>query len=112
VFALRANPVKCFSTFLYLWLASNQIQERLESRGPGTTVLGIRQSELRKVEVLMPPLTIQERAHRFFEPSFSRIASNEEENETLAALRDELLPKLLSGELRVTSPAKLSESRA
>jgi type I restriction enzyme S subunit len=101
VFGLRANPSECLSTFLYLWLASNQAQERLQSRSTGTTVQGIRQSELRKVEVLLPPLTIQERAHRFFEACISRSANNECENETLASLRDVLLPKLLSGELRV-----------
>jgi len=34
-------------------------------------------------------------------PWFSRIRAASDENKTLAALRDALLPKLISGELRV-----------
>ena len=34
-------------------------------------------------------------------PMFNKIWSNEEENEKLAALRDALLPKLMSGEIDV-----------
>jgi type I restriction enzyme S subunit len=37
---------------------------------------------------------------------------NEAESRTLAALRDALLPKLLSGELRVPAAAKLAEATA
>jgi type I restriction enzyme S subunit len=38
---------------------------------------------------------------------FRRINSNQSESRTLAALRDALLPKLLSGELRVPAGARL-----
>lgn len=41
-------------------------------------------------------------------PLLERIAVNLEESRTLAAIRDALLPKLLSGELRVTDPAKVA----
>ena len=40
------------------------------------------------------------------------IAANNAESRTLAALRAALLPKLLSGELRVPAAAKLVEARA
>ena len=39
-----------------------------------------------------------------------RTVSHDEESRTLAALRDALLPKLLSGELRVPAAAKLVEA--
>lgn len=38
--------------------------------------------------------------------------ANVEESRTLAALRDTLLPKLLSGELRVKQAEKLAEAIA
>jgi type I restriction enzyme, S subunit len=41
-----------------------------------------------------------------FAPLFSRIAANAEEIETLAATRDLLLPKLMSGEIRVCNAEK------
>ncbi len=39
----------------------------------------------------------------FCEPILNRILANHAESRTLAALRDALLPKLLSGELRVST---------
>jgi type I restriction enzyme S subunit len=45
------------------------------------------------------------RFHRWIEPSYNRVARNRAENRTLAAQRDALLPKLISGELRVKGPA-------
>lgn len=42
-------------------------------------------------------------------PMFARIAANARENETLAATRDLLLPKLMSGELRLGGADNLGE---
>ena len=41
----------------------------------------------------------------------AQIAANEKENRTLAAIRDALLPKLLSGEVRVKDAEKYVELR-
>jgi len=101
VFALRANPEECLPTYLYFWLGSDIAQEKLQGRATGTTVTGIRQSELRKVEILLPPLKVQGTANRFFHNCLLKISANEAESETIAAIRDALLPKLISGEIRV-----------
>jgi type I restriction enzyme S subunit len=42
------------------------------------------------------------------EPLFHRIDSNRVESRTLAVLRDTLLPKLMSGELRVRDAENLA----
>ena len=55
-------------------------------------------------KVVLPPQQVFEAFEKTVSPIFARILSNIEESRTLAALRDALLPKLLSGELRV--PAK------
>lgn len=39
--------------------------------------------------------------HRQVRPLFERVVAAEREGQTLTALRDALLPKLISGELRV-----------
>jgi type I restriction enzyme S subunit len=101
VFALRANPSHCEATFLYYWLNSASCRTEIINRGTGTTVEGIRQSELRKVAVLLPPLPIQKAAARFLAEWTEQIHRNEAQSRVLANLRDTLLPKLLSGELRV-----------
>jgi type I restriction enzyme S subunit len=41
------------------------------------------------------------------DPMFARIAANDRESQTLAATRDFLLPKLMSGEVRVKDAEKL-----
>ena len=42
--------------------------------------------------------------------TFNKIAANSKENETLSATRDLLLPKLMSGEIRVKHAAKIREA--
>lgn len=105
VFAMRANPINCFSSFLYFSLTSSETQERLSARATGTTVVGIRQSELRKVEMLFPPLLIQKRANDILSSCLLKIEKNESLNETLTTLRDTLLPRLISGQLRLPEAA-------
>lgn len=102
IFAMRANPAVCEPAYLYYWLESPACQTDIINRGTGTTVEGIRQSELRKVSVLLPPLSIQKAAGQFLAEWTEQIHRNEEQSRTLAALRDSLLPKLLSGEVSVS----------
>ena len=110
IFAMRANPTRCESTFLYYWLESPACQTEIINRGTGTTVEGIRQTELRKVTVLLPPLPIQKAAAKFRAAWTEQIHRNEEQSRTLATLRDTLLPKLLSGELSVKGLEKTTEA--
>ena len=106
VYGIRANPDVCEPSFLYFWLESADCQYEMESRATGTTVVGIRQAELRKVNVLVPPIEIQRAAAEFMDDALLRLHANEQQSATLSALRDTLLPKLLSGELPV--PAALT----
>jgi type I restriction enzyme S subunit len=102
IFAMRAHPSRCEPTFLYYWLESPACQTDILNRGSGTTVEGIRQTELRKVSVLLPPLPIQKAAAKFLAPWTEQIHRNEDQSRTLATLRDTLQPKLLNGELSIT----------
>jgi type I restriction enzyme S subunit len=81
----------------------------MESRATGTTVVGIRQSELRKVLILLPTKKIQDEASRILDPLIQEMQFNSDENETLASIRDTLLPKLLSGEIRVADAETIAE---
>lgn len=112
VFCLRANHGCCLPIYLYHWLNTSVSQERLRSRATGTTVVGVRQSELRKVEVLLPPLSIQKGAAKPLENCMMKIGRNEDEIHILAVIRDTLLPKLMSGEIRVKIPAEVKNARS
>jgi type I restriction enzyme S subunit len=60
----------------------------------------------------LAPHAIAETFGRFVKPLFARAGAAARESRTLAALRDALLPRLVSGELRVANADKLVESEA
>lgn len=101
VYGLRANPKNLTGSFLYLWMRSRIAQFDLEARSTGSTVTGIRQSELKKVKILVPESKILSNFSKFADRVLLRIHNNEKESKILTEKRDLLLPKLLSGELQV-----------
>ena len=58
---------------------------------------------LNNFTVVVPPAQTAERFGQFARGVFAQLKAHDDESRTLAALRDALLPKLLSGELRLPS---------
>lgn len=81
--------------YLYLYL------KQLHIYGTGTTQQQLTVPNFRKTEIVIPNREIMDKFTNLVSPMFNKIWSNEEENEKLAALRDALLPKLMSGEIDV-----------
>ena len=63
----------------------------------------ISQTNLRSVQVVIPPEHNLREYNDLVEPLFSLFRANEEECKTFTALRDTLLPKLMSGEIDVSA---------
>ncbi len=63
----------------------------------------ISQANLRSIQVVIPPEYNLREYNDLVEPLFSLFRANEEECKTLTALRDTLLPKLMSGEIDVST---------
>lgn len=101
LFALRTNNM-ITSEYLYHYLFSDNGQYLLQARASGSTVEGIRQSELRNIEVIIPEENLLQRASKIFKSIFDKTFINEEQIQTLTQTRDEILPRLMSGELRVS----------
>ena len=59
---------------------------------------------------LVPDKLVVEEFNRYVSEIFTRSHRLEEESRTLAALRDALLPKLISGEIRVNTQGAASEA--
>ncbi len=99
-------------TYFWYWSLKN-LGEEIKAGGSGGSVLGNlstgRFSELR-VNASSGPLRLAYNAR--VENLFSQILANELESQTLAQLRDTLLPKLISGELRIKDAKKFMESVA
>ena len=93
------------SKFVYLWLRRLYDAGELFQFETGTT--GIKNFAFvifsEKYPVVVPDLRVAEAFDRAVSPFFARIQANSQESRTLATLRDTLLPKLLSGELKTAA---------
>lgn len=81
------------------------------ARNKQTTGLGhVTISDMKRLFICRPPNAVAMEFDRYANPIFERIINNQSQNRTLSILRDSLLPKLISGELRVNSAASLVEA--
>ena len=90
VVTLRGKAGFLDSTYLLYLLQSEAVQDQLKSRATGTTVLGIKQSELRKVLIKVPPIPAQLEAASVLKAIDDRIALLRETNATLEAIAQAL----------------------
>jgi type I restriction enzyme S subunit len=72
----------------------------------GSAIPSTSREDFYGVPVVVPPTNLQNAFGRIVESLFGKLYANEDESGSLAALRDTLLPKLLSGELRVGDAMK------
>ncbi|MEH8028744.1 restriction endonuclease subunit S [Gallibacterium anatis] len=83
VFGLRANKEKVVPKYLEIWLSSLKGQQELFKRASGSTVQGIKQTELLKITVDIPPLEIQEKIATIGDSLSKKIKLNTQTNQTL-----------------------------
>ena len=74
-------------------------------------VPGINRNDLHQEKIICPPAAVESEFDRLTDRFWKQHSANERESRTLAALRDTLLPKLLSGELRVKQAEKQVEAK-
>lgn len=102
VFNLRPNA-KVSSEFLYLLLLNNDMQDYAISLASGSVQKGIRMADLKKYSFFLPTSDVIKRLTSLWKPLIKQIKANEVESDSLAVLRDTLLPKLMSGEIDVSA---------
>ena len=91
--------------FLLFWASA--AHEDILSQANGSTFLEISKANFRPIPCVAPPAMVMNAFDRAVQPYYRRLVHNEDESRTLAALRDALLPNLISGELRVEDPARI-----
>ena len=101
VFNLRPNS-SISSEFLYLLLLHNDMQEYATNLASGSVQKGIRMADLKRYDFILPTLDDMQRLTSLWAPLIRQIKNNEDESDSLANLRDTILPKLMSGEIPVT----------
>ena len=88
--------------FYYLWTAHHLERFIAIAADKATTMGHIKRGELEKAEVLIPSDKDYKEIGSLMNPLFNLIVANRIEARKLAELRDELLPKLMSGEIDVS----------
>jgi type I restriction enzyme S subunit len=111
VVALKANPGISSDFFLFFDLTRRyeefrQLSDSHSSRGSLTTKL------LAGVKVVLPPVELIQKLDDVARPIVTKIVANLHNARTLANLRDALLPRLISGELRVGEISETVEALA
>mgnify|MGYP001165961245 CR=1 FL=1 len=84
--ALRGKNGVLDNTFLKFLLQSDSIQNQLRARASGSTVSGIKQSELRKINLLLPPPLEQRAIAHILGTLDDKIELNRRRNQTLEAM--------------------------
>ena len=88
------------SSYLLFWAEFSM--DLIESRAGGSTFAEISKRSFGEIDFLRPDDSALEAFGEITEPILELVASNERESATLAATRDAILPRLVSGEMRVS----------
>ena len=89
--------------FYYLWTAHHLDRFIAVAADKATTMGHIKREELEKAEVIIPSKCDYKRISTLIKPLFDLIISNRIENRKLTALRNTILPKIMSGEIDVAN---------
>ena len=88
-------------TFVYQYFRIEENRELLANYSNGTTVSMLGSKVLKTVEIPLPPIQLREAFMEYRRDIDDKLDSNEMKIRNLSAQRDTLLPKLMSGEVRV-----------
>lgn len=87
--------------FYFLWTKHYLEHFAFIAADKATTMGHIKREELEKAKVIIPSFECYQKMKQIMTPIYDLLISNRVENTRLSALRDALLPKLMSGEIDV-----------
>lgn len=85
--------------FMYLWLQRNM--DTVQGVSGGSTFQEISKSAFKTIQCIVPAESILKNFVNIVSPQFEKIATNIIQIQTLTECRDALLPKLISGDVRI-----------
>ncbi|BET84474.1 Restriction modification system DNA specificity domain protein [Edwardsiella anguillarum] len=95
--------------YFFELLKSKGMQEYLESRSAGTTQRYLSLKVLRNISFILPNIEVLSKFNNFIDLNEHKSQQNDEQNAELTNIRDTLLPKLISGELRLSDDGTLAD---
>ncbi len=101
-YLIRFKPIdERYRRYIQYWLRSGSYWRLVEGRAAGTTRVSLNAKVLGAFPILLPPWSILAYLSVRLDSIRNRVIANADETRSLAAQRDALLPKLVSGEVRV-----------
>ena len=94
--------------FIYCITRTSKFKGTVEELATGTAQQNVSNSQILSIPIIIPSGEIQLTFEKVMEPMFQKIISLADENETLKATRDALLPRLISGDLQIRNETKAS----
>jgi type I restriction enzyme S subunit len=88
-------------------LSSQELIDYTDAASGGTKMPRTNWNDIKRYQIVLPPERLAEELSKWYRQTAEMLAHNVRESRTLAALRDTLLPKLLSGEVRVKQAEKI-----
>lgn len=105
------RPVREESTeFIYLVATSEANIEYLTHIADGGAYPAVRPEVVSSLKCILPSSDVMRFFHGITAPIFKKIASNHRQAKAFTQLRDTLLPRLISGELRLPKTENVTES--
>lgn len=101
------HPEKDYSTeFLYVLLLSDLFQQYVKIHAQGGVQQGIRMASLKQYQMAIPSKSLMKEFDSKILPLISLIRNTDKEIDNLCTIRDTILPRLMSGELKVNEIEK------
>ncbi|HFU4484465.1 TPA: restriction endonuclease subunit S [Streptococcus suis] len=88
-------------SYMYAYLTSNEFLNHLTTKASGSVQKNFGPMHLRQIKLLYPNVSIIKLLNAIISPIIKSSLHTKKENDKLKKLRDTLLPKLISGEIRV-----------
>lgn len=101
-----ARPKAAYRWFLEFALRRSQTRTWINTLASGSVRQSLSYRDFSSIPAVLPPASLAEEFNMRWSILLKGIHSRATESDTLTALRDALLPKLISGELRVEQPEK------
>jgi len=96
-----AQPNIAYKWFLVFFIREIQTREIIAQLCSGSVRQNLTYADFASIPIIIPPTTVAEVFSQQYLLLRNTIEAHEYESKTIAALRDALLPKLMSGEVRV-----------
>lgn len=88
--------------YLYIWFKWSIGQRLMQGIKGGSVQPKFNKTDFKSLPIIIPPKELLKKFHSMVRPMFDTIEHNHAENRKLEALRDSILPRLMSGEIDVS----------